>query len=331
MSAPLTLELSRHELFSLPPDTPAVGEAFRVEVTSDKRPAFWALARMVFSRGRSHRLIEDGRIRDTYWVFFRDEERPYDEIFAGYTVKLVSGETPTPEELLKQITKGANAPILTRFWQAPDFHFGLSLRTDGQGSILDNAGRKDWLRDFYWGNEEDGEQIWAWNTREFQEFCRQMVVDPTSQFNFILRWDRSTPDEKTAISTRCEISDWNNLLRLFTWALQLVTHYFGPYWDENRSNSWWDCTYLVPRHYDCPAVFFARRWQEVLFAIVRPAFWPKEQPCQRRWRRSDDAGVEDSVTCEVPTMHEVLEARFRLREFLRPHLSAEEIEALLVP
>ncbi len=330
MSSPLTLELTRHELFSLPPDTPAIGEAFRVEVSSSKRPTFVALARLVMLYPRRN----ETNAHDHYRVFFRREEGPENEIFSServdYVVNAAKDSSPH-ETLLKRLREGANEEKVFRYWQPPDLTFGLVLKSTGWGAMLNSGSLSGWP-DFRWHLDQDKAQFWKWNTHEFQEVCRQLVLDPDSEFNFFLKWENLSEAEKSAFVTTCRCGDWNLLLRLFTWVLQLITHHFGPFPDpeENPTNSSWNfSTSRTEARDDWPALSFAQRWRNALFAIVQPSFWPAPEPdiCLM-WRYRKTSGIENGVRCEIPTQHEVLEAQFGLREFLRPHLSAEEIEAL---
>ncbi len=318
------LKLTSHDLFAVAPGTPAIGPALRVEVSSETRASFTAVARLVM-------IYTNQNERDYYRVFFKDEKRPADEIFSSGGRCIVAEPQPiSSEKLLARTTKAANAGIVTRFWKAPDLAFGLALSSCGMGSIVRKSGEPGNLIDFYWGSWEDEDQFWEWNTYDFQAFCRQMLADADSQLNFYLRWLSWPAIEKTAYTTRLECGDWEQMVELFTKVLQLITHYFGPYYEENWKSSFWDFTRPIPSRYDRPAVLFARRWQKTLFDIIRPSFWPTTPLCAHQWRCQKEKLMEE-VRCEVPTMHEVLEAQVRLHEFLRPHLSPGEIEDLLKP
>ncbi|BCM93374.1 hypothetical protein IAD21_05265 [Abditibacteriota bacterium] len=323
VSSPFQLTLTPHELFALPPDTPATGPAIRVEVTWRDEPAFFALARLVYIRAAGQGYKSKG---DIYRIFLRDEQRAEDAIFGRGQIFLKEEDCLlSEEELLRRISNSVNRGGFTRFWKSPELPYCLALNSLGRGFVISQRDQKASGGDFQ-VEEWDRNRFWEWDTNEFHSFCQKLVSDSESELNVFLRWQKLSPEEKTSLATTCELGDLEQLKHLLTWVLQLVVYHFGsyPYVYGNGQSSFWHYTREIPTMYDRPAVFFARRWQNVIFGIVRPNFW--KPPPTLYW-----PALDTMIVCETPTAHEFLEAQLGLREFLRPHLSVGEIEALLSP
>ena len=321
MPSPLTLELTRHELFSLPPDTPAVGEAVRAEVSSCGRPPFFAVARVVVN------AIQDET--EYHRVYFREEGRPEDEIFSVSVEPIdynADGTLPLIEKLLRTVPSGCSSRSVSRFWSSPDLPFGLGFTSEGGCQVVANHVQHKWGRnDFEWSEWCDDKQLWDWNSLQLDLFCWQLINEPKSELNFFLEWQKLGDDEKTRRCLFCEGGEWSELSRLSKWVLQLLTHRFGTYQQGSKKSFWCflDNHPIFAHHFLTP-------WQSAICEIIKPSFWPHTPLCVYDWRVKVLAN-ENAVTCDVPTQHELLEAQLGLRAFLRPHLSAEEIEALFVP
>ncbi|RYX82295.1 hypothetical protein EON83_20090 [bacterium] len=321
MPVPLQLTLTSHELFSLPPNTPATGSALRVEVARRGKKTFPALARTVPVN------TESGT---NYSVFIRDEQRAQDEIFRGGHFFIRTEQQPLSEDqLIQKITQAIKSEDYTRFCKLPQSPYCLGLNSKGLGNIIREKGQPNWGLDFVWGTEDEHALMLDWNMPEFQSFCEHLITAPNSELNFFLDWQKHTEAERFAFATRCEQGNWEQTVSLFTSVLQLMTHYYGPYPGVGEKDSYWMFTsgWYVN---ESPATPFARRWRTALCEIIRPAFWPQEQLCCSKWRHRE-SHIKSDVECAPPTAHEVLEAQLHLREFLHPHLSESEIEALLTP
>ncbi|BCM93373.1 hypothetical protein IAD21_05264 [Abditibacteriota bacterium] len=365
MSSRLELTLTPHELFALPPDTPPTGEAIRVEIAPSKNcwffaedtPSFFALARLV----KGHSPQNNGE-RDRYRVFFRNEGRGENEIFC--TGNLVVPKDSLSTEEMRQEAIGQPSLIPTaRFWKALDLPFGVALHSNGSGEIIERRGQYEEIHTFNWcgWGKEERTPFFEWDTQEFHAFCRGLVQAPGSDLNFFLKWRRLSFEEKTALATRCENGDWEQLARLFSQALLLVFHYFVTHPDKKgldvnlkwKSLSYrhkWDIggwtwtgdrLYLYPKD-QYPAQAYAGRLQEAIFQIVRPTFWLPPRPlCCYEWIEGHQwfdgenfvlgAQIEHRAEYGMPTLHEFMEAQLELRDFFRPYLSEGEIEALLNP
>ncbi len=356
------LELSPHELFFLPPETPAKGEAFAVDYAPRYLPAMAcaALARPVL---QSVDEREPDYQKANYIVFYCDPKRPERGVWSGGTAKAPAWNEPVTESQARDlITRSAQYGSPTRTHHRANSQFGLTIYQTGAKAVVTDQDNPTIVYkhllpkpfgDFFWRDFADEPDFWnwndfrateadealfcSWNSAEFEEFCERLWDDPNSQLNVFLRFQALSDEEKTALTLRCEIGDWAQLMRLCACVLTLIAAQFGPFPDGQTTgkNSFWafsvptSTTNVRTREENYPAGLFARRWQSVLFPIIKPAFWPNEPLCQFRWRKQDANHLIVQLA-KKPTKREVLEAKAQLREFLSPFLSAPQIGELFL-
>ncbi len=183
--------------------------------------------------------------------------------------------------------------------------------------------------DFQWDRQEKYGSLFEWSTPQFHAFCEQLATNKASELNFFLDWKKLPYETKNSSITHCEHGDWGQLRHLLTWVLQIAVYHYGSFPEGKETSSYWWFTHPY-NHLERPATLFLLRWKKVICDIVRPSFWPEEPLCCSKWR-NDETDIESDITCSIPTAHEFLEAQLGLREFLRPHLSTDEIEALFIP
>lgn len=308
-----TLELSEHELYFLPPGTPATAPATRVEVEGK-----------VFLT----RLIWDSIEVERYFIFHRRERSEEILVSSGR----ISGVVPEikSEDEIKFIINTIEPTGGTRFWCSPHREYGIFITINGHFYVFrqhENT-EGEWVY-FRCETPWQGEQFAFYPQSKFTEFCQQMHNDANSVLHEALRWKELSPEQKDAIAFRCENGDWETMRHYFLLAAKIVTYRCGPFPLPVRGASLWKFDLSWPRE-DIPfALQWCSRWRITLCHIFRASFtadeplFIKAQRMKQHWRCI--------VKCNVPTAHETLEAQLELREFLRPHFSDDEIEKLLHP
>lgn len=323
-----TLELSPHELYFLPPGTPATAPAERVEVEVDGEMRTFP-ARLEWESVR-HESSE------FYSVFFRVEDARHDEILGHQTSVRKEEEDLTEQEIVELMKNAIAVRHAQRYWNAPDVPYQLSIgsewvtvRWDERNEFAESS--LNFRGDLPW----KGAQIFSSPRSEFLDLCWQMHEDKSSGVHQALRWAQMKREQRDEIVFRCANGDWAKLHRLFSLALRvLVASYEIPPSPLTGVTPWlFDKELEYHRTLDkYGAMATARRWYSVICNIIRPVFWPDEPSYFWHWRRkwTQQANINTAL-CGIPTAHEVLEAQLELRDFLRPHLRAEEIEALMRP
>ena len=325
-----TLELSEHELYFLPPGTPATAPATRVEVEVDGAMRVF-LARLEWQ-------YQNNDNRDFYLIFYCPaEDEKVGLLFHGACIKART-EALTSEEMRTWMRKSIQTSYSQRFWCPADKDFGIKFQSFGSADI-------EWRRDerhpksvsFRWRLPDGIADFKLWPRNEFLRFCQQLYADEKSELNFALDWGKKSDQDKDALAFGCENGDWQQLQQLFSCAQKLITHYYGIFpWPE-QSASYWDFDRDWSNMSGSPepcadAIAWANRWRAAICGVTNPSFWRNEPICVYRWRHHEPQRRKLlSVRCTMPTAHEVLEAQLELREFLRPHLPDYEIEALMRP
>ena len=334
------LELSEHELYFLPPGTPAVGEATRVEVEI-RGEKFWITARLELS-GRLDRL-------DQYRVFWRPDGLEDSRVFASQIT--VAGGPDSAFDALGRIHHCIDMGSV-RLWRAPDAAFGVEVSTENYGHIeLRRGGRRVGMETFSWEHRWTNHEFASLLQAEFLQLLQSNYDNKNSSLWPVLRWCELTDDEKNGVAFGCQNGNWQQLNRLFACAQIAIYGECGPF------SYLMDGRWLKPAHKGAKPVFQAHeaawlwffdeplqvsqpssverkwraRWRDALCQIVRPNFWPDEPIYNLNWRRTHYNYGSCRVECRMPTAHEARQAQLELREFLRPHLSQAEIEALFVP
>ena len=316
-----TLELSEHELYFLPPGTPATAPATRVEVNfGGEKRAF--LARLVFRE-----IFEDCEL---YYVFYRDETNIDGSVFA-VSIPFMLGYSPELNDIdLYEILEGSSL----RFWHRAESPFGIQISSTGHGEVnWRNHGFQVAVQGFQW------DKLWINDTfnhclqEEFLRFCERLCYDENSELKRAVQWNALSPKQKDDIAFGCENGDWKTLHRLFVCAQIVVVYNRGDFPNPKENDSFWRLDDDSAKRKNRVSLdTWAMRWQAALCGIIRPLFWLNDPVYVWNWRHNDTKySARNTVRCSAPTAHELLEAQLELRDFLRPHLSTAEIEALMRP
>lgn len=317
------LELSPHELYFLPPDTPAVAKATRVEVEGNV-----FLTRLEYQ-------FRNFAGRDSFILFYRNEARRDLVLFGDRTVV----DSGTSEQKISHVTyKCLQRKSSHRFWHPHNVTFGVSFSSWGVADVVwREEGKVATSLGFAWTTKDLRTEFAAWSPDEFLGFCEHSLADPNSHLCQALRWKDTTIQERDLTAFGCRNGDWNELLRLLSLVQKMVTLRFGFFpFPANQSSYWridrpW--SNVSGRVEPCAdAIDWSTRWWAALCDIFQPSFSADEPLFIYRWRHdSHQKTALCQISCGIPTSHEVLEAQLQLREFLRPHLPADEIEALMRP
>ena len=332
------LELSEHELFFCAPGTPALAPAERVEAKG-KPTRIW-LARLEFFERDAHRS-------DLYQIFLRPEDAPDAPILScrmsspprpKKQVEVVPLDAKKRASWIKQSLK---LERFARLWHPSAAPFGLSLQSDGIAEVYwpGRDGQTPEALTFRWranvqraaqGDELAHVDLTSWPQTEFLAFCQSLYDDADSQLRGAIGWHYTPPESRDAVAFGCRIGDWEELRQLLRAALTVVTHSCGISPSFARKQAYRQIDFITAS--DEPATVWFNRFRAAICQVMRPSFWPDEPIYVYAWRgqRAHD-DERHMVRCAVPTHHELAEAQFELREFLRAHLSASEIEALFVP
>ncbi len=336
MSNPI-LELSEHELYFLPPGTSAIAPATRVEVEADGEVRTFL--------GRLEWQYQNRDDRDYYYIFHRPaQDESLGLIARGACIKARTVAL-TAEETFNWIRKNIKScyPGYTkRLWHPPNADFGIDFAMYGfSGGHADIEWRRGERRPesvgFQWKLPHEVEDFDLWPQHDFLLFCQRLLNDENSEMNFALNWREKSEQEKDAIAFGCQMGDWKGLQHLFGCAQKLITCHLGKFpWPESERSQWnFDRVWSSRPGTVEPcaeAIAWSNRWRAAICEFARPSFWRDEPISIYRWRHHEPNRRKLlSVECTMPTHHELLEAQLELREFLRPHLSAAEIEALFVP
>ncbi len=227
-----TLELSEHELYFLPPGTPATAPATRVEVEVNGEMRVF-LARLEWQ----YQDIEDSSF---YFVFYRDRD-----IDAENSVILGKGFYITAEEsFVSEQKKAARIQQCVamrhfeRFWCAPNAQFGIRFLLSGKVTVMWRESGGMYAEETFIGLHWEKAVLRSWSQYEFIEFCKQLYADQQSQLHFVLHWHNMLPEERDEIAFACENSNWENLRNLFSCALKLITYRSGFFPPSSKSSSY---------------------------------------------------------------------------------------------
>ncbi len=334
-----TLQLSQHELYFLPPGTPATSPATRVEVEV-RGEKFWITVRLECS-GRVGRA-------EQYRVFWRPEGVEDARVFVSQVT--VEAGPDAERKAISRIRQSIDMGSV-RLWRAPDAPFGVEVSTE-------NYGRIEWRKDgerlaaetFDWEPKWTNREFANLSQIEFVELLQAAYADEDSSLWQTLRWQALTRDQKNGVAFGCENGDWQKLRRLFACAQIVIYCECGPfpYLREvtqskptrdgkpvfsvyERNWRWFFDESLQAKQLDSRERGWQMRWQNAICQIARPKFWPHEPIYTFNWRRSHADYDRCYVESAMPTRNQALEAGLELREFLRPHLPESEFEALLRP
>ena len=318
-----TLELSHAEL-TFVPGTVAVGSARRVTVEVDGEQRQF-LARLEFV---------DVEGCDCISFFYREENADERDVFGreGYIVK---PSRLAPENSMEWMVRNIHPNTSRRFWSAPQNEYALAVNWagwiniawDGQDRYVNNLTFRCAVP---WTQNKAGD----YPRDEFERFCHQLREAPNSALNRALRWKDLSFEERDDLAFACQVGDWNGLRHLFSLAQIVVTHQCGHFPPLHRNRSYWvfDKSEQSKRIQQTQAFQHAERFRNAICQIVQPSFWIEEPNYVIKWRHNPFRQYYScEVRCGTPSHHEVLEAQLQLREFLRPHLPADEIEALFMP
>ena len=309
-----TLTLSPHELFFLPPNTPATAPAEQLLVKPEKGEAYSVL----------FRLVQILPLKDNdAWLYFRDERHSEDEIRGGGHVCLgcstCDGDKATPEAISEQIAADYGT---LRYWVSPGREFGIALSSDSSITVSTrpfDQNAQETVSDY--GSSLDA--VGKWSSEEVAAFCSSIWTPKRSPSRHVLHWQRLSKAERATVRVPSSLEDRERLLDLLHDVLLLQCHHFKlPHYGRARTFA----AELPSKRPQSPADEWANRLRRALLDILAPTpgfpTFPKPTPRVRR-------DLWDGVVCsEQPTHHELIEAQCQLREFLAPHLSPDEIEAL---
>ena len=310
------LELSEHELYFLPPGTPAVAPATRVEVEVEGEVRAF-LARLEWM------TYPDHPGRRFYWVFYRAEE--------GEVVLCdgASASVLTIEKVRGLMTECVRSSRILRLWHPPDTIWQATFSKDGGDYLVWREGEFDLIH-FRWEQSWRETEFSSYPRSAFFEFCERLRADENSELSYALRWHEFTPEQKSERAFSCENGNWEDLRRVFALAQIVLVHHRGVFQSHRSGESRWQFD-LRHSPSKTTARKWALRWRAAICEIMRPSFWLDEPLCHRDWRRKPLNENRCKVKCGIPTHHEFLEAQLELRDFLRPYLPAAAIEALMRP
>ena len=251
---------------------------------------------------------------------------------------------PQPQtalEIADSVEFLVRCPNVNRYWRAPDGEFGASFNSSGQAFLHSNdkASSVDIVRFQAAENQREMEDFALWNQSTFLEFCHRLYADERSTLRYALKWRGLNEAEKDATAFGCSNGDWAMLCHAISLAQKIATYKHGifPLNRRSQSKSKVDSV-LFRRDWTCPpkgsaACILFGTYGSMICDIVKPSFWFDEPLCHRDWRANSPKSQRYllEICCTMPTAHEFLEAQLELRAFLRPHLTADEIEALMRP
>ncbi len=319
-----TLTLSPHELYFLPPGTPATSQATRVEVEVDgKIRAFLARSEIYIVPNRKHHSI---------FLFFKEETA--DAALIG--LESFSLQTPRAQtenqiaDSVKSLVRYNRIPR-NRYWRSPSGAFGVVFNSRGRASVQSGDGNNSLGRvPFRWDEHGDKGEFCSWNAPEFLEFCARVAEDEHSPLQYALTWRNFSEEQKNAIAFGCDYGDWETMRHYFLLAAKIITHHFGAFPLPESELTKWKIDLPWPSEEVPRALSWSSRWRAAISQIFRPSFQGDEPICISEWRTRTNV-ARCAVKCTVPTHHELVEAQLELREWLRPHLPAAEIEELMRP
>ncbi len=290
----------------------------------------WFLARLEWQ----YQNVDD---RDYYYVFYRAENIKDTRVF-GNGACIVSRKSALSQEETENWIRKSIGRSSKRFWYPRDANFGIIFVSFNFADVEWRCGKRHPESvGFEWKLPLGVERFADWSQPDFIEFCEHLYADENSELNFALRWREKSAEARDIEAFKCENGDWENLRKLFSCAQKVITHYHGIFPWPKSDASYWDfdrCWSNISGATEpcADAIAWSNRWRAALCEIARPSFWGDKPICVYRWRHHDPERRELLwVSCTIPTHHEVLEAQLELREFLRPHLSDDEIEALMRP
>ncbi len=315
MSSP-TLTLSRHELFFLPVGTPATAAAQRLQIKPRKGEPYSVL----------FRLVQILPLADNdAWLYFRDERRNDDHICGGGHVCLgcstCDGDKATPGAIAKQI---ADSYGLLRYWVSPEGDFGIQLSSYGDIEVATQPNDQDEQRHVSDYIRLDSlRSIHEWSPTQIETFCRSIWTANRSPERHYLHWEHLSSAQSASVRVPASVADREQLLQLLHCVFILQMHHFKD------PDAWGGllAAELPSGSDETPGEQWSNRLRRVLLQILAepPTRVTRTRDPVLRARRD----LWDGVMCrQLPTHHELIEAGCQLREFLAPHLSADEIEAL---
>lgn len=189
--------------------------------------------------------------------------------------------------------------------------------------------------------------LWFWRRTPFSpsfsafdvqgEQARELLLrewnDPNSDTRFAWEWPQWNDEERKLLCCGFK-GDFSEMARVMRWVLTGAQ----TLWEAGSGWTWTIHPEFASRGYVTNFSDSGRHlalslsaWQEWLFAYFAPdwrADWMESHECvQGFWRR---IGALESVRMdEPPTMHERLESRLQLREWLQDKAAPDQIEKLL--
>ena len=322
------LELSQHELYFLPPGTPATAPATRVEVEVDGKGRVFS-ARLILLKQNANQL-------NFYSIFYRDENVQDSGIFASGAC--LSAEAIRQSNLSEDdiIRKKAHYPFAERYWYSPDgdyaIRFNVYSSAIGWGCHRNRA-EEQIIQSLQLPNKE---KLLSYSQTEFLKLCVEFHSSNSPELRFILKWRKLTTAQRNEIAFGCERGNWDELRHLFSLVQIIIVHHFNAFVGSANACVWrfdYARSATMGTKSECLiAVPWIELWRETLCEIFLPSFWIEEEyNCIYKWRRASAHKERCEIYCSVPTHHELLEAQMQLREFLRPHLSDDSIDALMRP
>ena len=300
-----TLELSEHELYFLPPGTPATAPATRVEVEVDGEMGVF-LARVELREYK-----DKGRFT---CVFYRREEGAEIIVESLDYVESFKSE----EKKVRHICKSIQSEWKNRFWRSIDGKFGVIVSLEVtrifwliKGRMIDSEVLNP---DFLCSMSE----VFSWPQHDFVAYFDELYADKDSELNYALRWHETLSQKKDLVAFKCQNGDWDQLRHFLSLTQIIVVHRCGgfpaPYFDRSYGliDRSWVSSSRNQGAARAKAITWADRWRDVICGIMRPSFWENEPRCVSGWRRRNQK-VRDlcTISCGIPTHHEVLEAQIR--------------------
>ena len=187
---------------------------------------------------------------------------------------------------------------------------------------------------WYWQKTSFSPSFSAFDVSEKQ--ARELLLrewnDENSDTRFSWQWPQWNDEERKVLCCGFE-GDLRDMARVMRWILTGA----HQLWEAGSGWTWTIHPEFASRGYVTnfsdsgrPLILTLSAWQEWLFAYFAPGWradWMERHECvQGFWRR---VGALESVRMdEPPTMHEQLEAKLDLREWLREN-APDEVERLL--
>lgn len=240
MSQP-TLTLSEHELYFLPPGTPATAPASRVEVEVNGEMRVF-LARLEWQSPN----VND---RDVYFVFYCSAHEEKEVVLVNENRIKLKKSVLTMEEERQRICQWIECGHKERFWHPLDASFGVKFKSFGFADIEWRRGeRRPESVCFEWHLPAEAETFKMWSRGDFLRYCQQLYQDENSELNFALNWGEKSADARDAVAFGCKHGDWQELRQLLSCVQKLITLRYGVFPRPKSEVSYWDFDLLGQIH-----------------------------------------------------------------------------------